>query len=89
MTEGVPLCMSFPDDSWMPGFQCDSDKEILVTVNFTALPVYKTPRPSTMIVLLLSFADQTKIGVKILCQRAAPFAVIPGINVIAMVSQEV
>ena len=85
--------MSFPDDSWMPGFQCDSDEEILVTVNFTnftALPIYKTrARPSTTVVLLLSFANQTKIGVEILHQRAAPFAVIPGINVVATVSREV
>jgi hypothetical protein len=89
MAEGVPLCMSFLDDSWMPGFQCDSDKGILVTVNFTALYETLRRRPSTTIVLLLSFADQTKIGVEILRQRAAPFAVIPGINVVATVSQEV
>ena len=79
--------MSFPDDSWMPGFQCNSYKEILVTVNFTAL--YETTRPSTTIVLLLSFANQTKTGVDILLHRTAPFAVIPGINVVAAVRQEV
>ena len=81
--------MSFPDDSSIPGFQCNSNKEILVTMNFTALSVYEMPRPSTTIVLLLSFADQTKIGVEILSRRAAPFVVIPGINVVAAVSQEV
>ena len=71
----------------MPGFQCNSDEEILVTVDFTAL--YETARPSTTIVLLLSFANQTKIEVEILRHRAAPFAVIPGINVVAAVSREV
>jgi len=76
----------------MPGFQCDWDPyhdargrpEILVTVNFTALH-----RSSPAVLLLLSFANQTEIGVEILRYRGAPFAVIPGINVVAAVSKEV
>ena len=59
----------------------------ILGVPLTAL--YETARPSTMIVLLLSFANQSKTGVDILLHRAAPFAVIPGINVVAAVSQEV
>ena len=75
----------------MPGFRCDWDPDqgILVTVNFMALYDSETPRPSTTIVLLLNFANQTEVGVEIRRHIGAPFAVIPGINVVAAVSLEI
>ncbi|KDR67852.1 hypothetical protein GALMADRAFT_257714 [Galerina marginata CBS 339.88] len=96
LDEDMPLYPGFqckPSTSSPPdtiGEFVETIPDILITVNFTALganlqPGFFAPR-RPLITLLLSMGNQTNIETQDLVERATPFTLIPGINIVGAVS---